>query len=42
MMAYYVPLRLFPLGYHCDPKQPLGFAGLASQKNYMSVNLISI
>ena len=42
MIGYYVPHRLFPQGYHCDPKQPLGFAGLASQKNYMSVYLLSI
>lgn len=29
-------------GYHCDPKQPLPFAALASQKNYMSVYLCSL
>jgi hypothetical protein len=40
MIGYYVPHRLFPAGYHCDPKQPLPFAGLASQKNYMSVYLM--
>lgn len=37
MIGYYVPHRLYPAGYHCDPKQPLPFAGLASQKNYMSL-----
>ncbi len=42
MIAYYVPHRLYPAGYHCDPKQPLPFAGLASQKNYMSVYLMSV
>ena len=36
MIGYYVPHRVYPDGYHCDPKQPLPFAGLASQKNYMS------
>jgi hypothetical protein len=39
MIGYYVPHRVYPPGYHCDPKQPLPFAGLASQKNYMSVYL---
>lgn len=42
MIAYYVPRRVFPAGYHCDPKQPLMFAGLASQKNSMSLYLMSI
>src|SRR5688572_28598907 len=37
MIGYYVPHRLYPAGYHCDPKQPLPFACLASQKNYMSL-----
>jgi uncharacterized protein YdhG (YjbR/CyaY superfamily) len=42
MIGYYVPHSLYPAGYHCDPKQPLPFAGLASQKNYMSVYLMSV
>ena len=42
MIGYCVPHRLFPAGYHCDPKQPLPFAGLASQKNYMSIYLMCI
>lgn len=41
MIGYYVPHRVFPLGYHCDPKQPVPFGGLASQKNHMSVYLMS-
>jgi uncharacterized protein YdhG (YjbR/CyaY superfamily) len=36
MIGYVVPHRLYPAGYHCDPKQPLMFASLASQKNYMT------
>jgi hypothetical protein len=40
MIGYYVPHRVFPAGYHCDPKQPLPFAALASQKNYMSLYLM--
>jgi hypothetical protein len=39
MIGYYVPHKVYPAGYHCDPKQPLPFAGLASQKNYMSLYL---
>ncbi|MBK8264933.1 MAG: DUF1801 domain-containing protein [Nannocystis sp.] len=39
MIGYYVPHRIYPAGYHCDPKQPLPFAGIASQKNHMSLYL---
>jgi hypothetical protein len=39
MIGYYVPHRVYPPGYHCDPKQPLPFACLASQKNYLSLYL---
>ena len=42
MIGYYVPHRVFPHGYHCDPKQPLPFAGLASQKNHLSVYLMGL
>jgi len=37
MMSYVVPHKLFPDGYHCDPTQPLPFAGLASQKNFIAL-----
>lgn len=40
MIGYYVPHSLYPAGYHCDPKLPLSFASLASQKNYMSLYLL--
>ncbi len=39
MIGYFVPHRVYPPGYHCDPKLPLGFICLASQKNYMSLYL---
>jgi hypothetical protein len=42
VIGYYVPHRVYPAGYHCDPKQPLPFAGLASQKGYMAVYLMCI
>lgn len=37
MIGYYVPHEVFPAGYHCDPSKPLGVAGLASQKQAMSL-----
>lgn len=33
MPGYVVPHKIYPAGYHCDPKLPLPFLGLASQKN---------
>lgn len=42
MISYVVPFKLFPAGYHCDPSQPLCFAGLASQKNHMSLYLMTV
>lgn len=33
MIGYVVPHSIYPAGYHCDPKLPLPFMGLASQKN---------
>jgi hypothetical protein len=42
MIGYYVPHRVYPAGYHCDPNQPLGFAHLASQKNHMALYLMCI
>jgi len=42
MIGYYVPHSIYPAGYHCDPRQPLPFAALASQKNYMSLYLMCV
>ncbi len=42
MIGYFVPHSVYPAGYHCDSKQPLPFAGLASQKNYMSLYMMSV
>lgn len=41
MICYAVPHSVYPPGYHCDTKQPLPYAGLASQKNYMSLYIMS-
>ena len=37
MPGYVVPHKLYRSGYHCDPKQPLPFMGLASQKNSINI-----
>jgi uncharacterized protein YdhG (YjbR/CyaY superfamily) len=36
-MGYSVPHSLYPAGYHCDPKLPLPFMGIASQKHFIAV-----
>lgn len=41
MITWSVPHSVFPEGYHCDPKQALPFAAFASQKNHMSLYLMS-
>ena len=41
-IGYFVPHSVYPPGYHCDPKQPLPFAGLASQKNHMAIYLMCL
>jgi hypothetical protein len=40
MIGYHVPHSIYPPGYHCNPKQPLPFAALASQKNHMAFYLM--
>ncbi|MBT8253582.1 MAG: DUF1801 domain-containing protein [Flavobacteriaceae bacterium] len=37
MIGYVVPHRIYPDGYHCDPKLPLPFMSIASQKNFVAV-----
>lgn len=36
MLGYVVPHKLYPDGYHCDPKLPLPFMCIASQKNFIA------
>ncbi|MGB7207302.1 MAG: DUF1801 domain-containing protein [Pyrinomonadaceae bacterium] len=36
-LGWVVPHKLYSAGYHCDPKQPLPFLGIASQKNHIAV-----
>ncbi len=42
MIGWYVPHSLFPAGYHTDPKQPLPFAALASQRNHMALYMMGV
>jgi uncharacterized protein YdhG (YjbR/CyaY superfamily) len=37
MLGYVVPHSIYPSGYHCDPKLPLPFLSIASQKNFIAV-----
>lgn len=37
MIGYVVPHKLYPAGYHCDPKLPLPFMAVASQKNFIAI-----
>jgi hypothetical protein len=37
MIGWVVPKSTYPAGYHCDPKLPLPFLAMASQKNFISV-----
>jgi len=37
MIGYVVPHSAYPAGYHCDPKLPLPFLNIASQKNFIAL-----
>lgn len=37
MIGYVVPHEIYPKGYHCDPKLPLPFMSIASQKNFVAL-----
>ncbi|MES3019597.1 MAG: DUF1801 domain-containing protein [Bacteroidota bacterium] len=37
MVGYVVPHAIYPPGYHCDPKLPLPFVSIASQKNFIAL-----
>src|SRR5690606_41320025 len=36
MIGYVVPHSIYPAGYHCEPKLPLPFINIASQKNFIA------
>ena len=37
MIGYVVPHSIYPDGYHVNPKLPLPFINIASQKNYIAL-----
>jgi uncharacterized protein YdhG (YjbR/CyaY superfamily) len=37
MPSFVVPHEIYPEGYHCDPKTPLPFISVASQKGHISL-----
>ena len=37
MIGYVVPHSIYAAGYHCDPKLPLPFMSIASQKNFIAL-----
>jgi uncharacterized protein YdhG (YjbR/CyaY superfamily) len=37
MISYVVPHKLYPAGYHTNPKDALPFISIASQKNHIAV-----
>lgn len=37
MIGWVIPHSDYPAGYHCDPKLPLPFLSLASQKNFIAL-----
>ena len=42
MIGYVVPLKIFPSGYLNRKNEPLPYICLASQKNYMSIYMMSV
>lgn len=37
MIGFVVPHSIYPNGYHCDPKLPLPYINIASQKNFIAL-----
>lgn len=37
MLGFVIPHSIYPKGYHCDPKLPLPFMNLTSQKNFIAL-----
>lgn len=40
MIGYVVPHSIYPKGYQCNPKLPLPFVNLGSQKNHIALHLM--
>ncbi len=37
MLNFVVPHKIYPKGYHCNPKNALPFISIASQKNFVAI-----
>lgn len=42
MLGYVVPHSIYPNGYHCNPKLPLPFISIGSQKNFIVMHHMGI
>ncbi len=42
MIGYVVPHSIYPNGYHCNPKLPLPFINIGSQKNFIVLHHLGI
>lgn len=41
-ISWHVPHSIFPAGYHCNPKEPLYFAGLVNQKHHVDIHMFCL
>ena len=42
MIGYVVPHSVYPNGYHCNPKLPLPYINIGSQKNFIVLHHLGI
>jgi len=42
MIGYVVPQSIYPAGYHCNPKLPLPFMNIGSQKNFIVIHHLGV
>jgi hypothetical protein len=42
MPGFVIPHSVYPAGYHCDPKLPLGFIYIGSQKNFIVMHHLGL
>ena len=42
MIGFVVPHSIYPKGYHCNPKLPLPFINIGSQKNYIVLHHMGV
>ena len=42
MLGYVVPHSIYPKGYHCNPKVPLPYINLGSQKKFVVLHAMCV